>query len=219
MIASIPVVRQPARGSFKAASWCSAALFRVALAAVLVVINTFSTVSAARAEGIPAPTGSWSAEITARVAEDMVEIQVWHDDGRWRQEVRQGDGETVTVVIVRPDTDAVYVFDGGEDTGIVLPYDPAQYGGLTEMPELESEVEGKETVNGVATTRYRFSGLNPLGEPVSGTAWISERGVPMRVIAVSPDSTGTREVQTLEIGPVDTELFEPPVEVEFEDLR
>lgn len=83
-------------------------------------------------------------------------------------------------------------------------------------PALRRDPVGRETVNGVRTTKYRIDHLAADGSRAQGFAWLSAQGVPMRV-----DGTVTRggsgrvtairmELANLALGPQDPALFQVP---------
>jgi hypothetical protein len=83
-------------------------------------------------------------------------------------------------------------------------------------PALRRDPVGRETVNGLRTTKYRIDHLATDGSRAQGYAWLSAQGVLMRI-----DGTVTRggsgrvtairmELSNLALGPQDPALFQVP---------
>jgi hypothetical protein len=137
--------------------------------------------------------------------------------GKHRQEMDQGGMQIVT--ILREDKGVVWSIIGpgmymetafGEEVqgrdpgrGLVLPDD-------TEVVEFEEL--GRETVNGVDTTRYRIL-MRDDERDTEGLYWLSDEKIPMRMQVTPQDGsydTVTIETTDLSIEPQADELFELP---------
>ncbi|MGD9614594.1 MAG: hypothetical protein AB7H90_00695 [Alphaproteobacteria bacterium] len=73
---------------------------------------------------------------------------------------------------------------------------------------------GRETVNGVATTKYAIDRSTPQGR-AEGTLWLSADGIPMRLAGTFTNAKGRGstirwELSGVKTGPQPAALFEPP---------
>lgn len=85
---------------------------------------------------------------------------------------------------------------------------------LLGSPELKKRPLGRETVNGIATTRYAIDQSVAEGR-AKGTLWLSRDGIPMRLAGTftAPQgkvSTIRWELNNIKLGPQPAALFEPP---------
>jgi len=71
---------------------------------------------------------------------------------------------------------------------------------------------GSESVNGVATTKYRMVVTSKRGEPVEGLVWITGDNIPVRMENTSKDSARVFRIDytNLKIGKQSQALFEIP---------
>ena len=81
-------------------------------------------------------------------------------------------------------------------------------------PELKKHPVGKETVNGIATTKYAIDETVPEGR-AAGTLWLSRDGIPMKLTGSftaqkGKVSTVRWELSHIKIGPQPASLFEAP---------
>jgi hypothetical protein len=81
-------------------------------------------------------------------------------------------------------------------------------------PELKKKPIGRETVNGVATTKYAIDETVPEGH-ATGAMWISAEGIPMRLAGKFAQQNGKTsdvhwELKDVKIGPQPDTLFEAP---------
>lgn len=85
---------------------------------------------------------------------------------------------------------------------------PDAGGGNVEMTPL-----GKETVNGVETTKNKVVSTDPQGHKVEGTMWISKEGIMVKGIFTDPSQGNkpvTIDLKNLKIAKQDPGLFEIP---------
>jgi len=85
---------------------------------------------------------------------------------------------------------------------------------LLSHPELTKNPVGEETVNGIATTKYKIDQTLPEGH-AAGALWLSRDGIPMRLAgsftaANGKVSTLRWELRHVKIGPQPAALFEAP---------
>lgn len=159
----------------------------------------------------PATGESWQRPRTDYTAETVMQAdgaeihgRVWASGDKERRELSM-QGQRY-VLIVRRDRGVVwtllpeqrmYVESALGEAGIPA----AGVGG-----EVTRQAMGPESVNGVATTRYRVRGTSADGTPFDGLMWLTGDDVPMRV-----EGEGVRiELSRLAVGPVDPSRFEIP---------
>jgi hypothetical protein len=75
---------------------------------------------------------------------------------------------------------------------------------------LEREARGRETVNGVETTRYHVHGTTADGQPFDGTMWMTDQDIPVRVVTGQGPKRVRLELERLSVGFVDPGRFEIP---------
>jgi hypothetical protein len=117
----------------------------------------------------------------------------------------------------------VFILDGGANKAwlivpalksfIEFPFPPVMT--MLASPILKKTPAGEETVNGVATTKYRIHTTARDGTLADGFAWFSRRGVLMKLqgVVVAPHGHRTSiamEVSQVTEAPQDAGLFIPP---------
>jgi hypothetical protein len=85
---------------------------------------------------------------------------------------------------------------------------------LLSHPELTKNPVGEETVNGIATTKYKIDQTVPEGH-AEGALWLSRDGIPMRLAGSFTATNGKVstlrwELRHVKIGPQPAALFEAP---------
>jgi len=85
---------------------------------------------------------------------------------------------------------------------------------LFNHPDLRKNPLGEETVNGIATTKYKIDETVPEGH-AAGTLWLSRDGIPMRLAGSFTATNGKVstlrwELRHVKIGPQLAALFEAP---------
>jgi hypothetical protein len=85
---------------------------------------------------------------------------------------------------------------------------------LLRSPQLTKNPAGQETVNGIATTKYRIDETVPEGH-ADGALWLSRDGIPMKLAGNFTAKNGKVstirwELDHVRIGPQPAALFEPP---------
>jgi hypothetical protein len=136
--------------------------------------------------------------------------RMWHMPGEQRHEQE--------LPVIRP----VFILRAGSAHGdLVLPQLhtvvefalPREFALLT-SPDLLRRPIGLETVNGVATTKYRIEEDLP-GEHIAGSLWLSRDGIPMRCDGKFEPRNGRPstiywELRDVKLGKQDQALFEVP---------
>lgn len=83
-------------------------------------------------------------------------------------------------------------------------------------PGLRRAPVGRETINGVPTTKYRVDHISTDGSHAQGYAWLSAQGVLMRIDGTVTRGGGSKpavirmELAGLAVGPQDPALFQVP---------
>jgi hypothetical protein len=85
---------------------------------------------------------------------------------------------------------------------------------MLDIQKLKKRPAGQETVNGIATTKYAIDETVPEGR-ATGTLWLSNDGIPMRLAgsftaAKGKVSTVRWELSHVKLGPQPAALFETP---------
>ncbi len=182
-------------------------------AACLAVAAVVAAPSAARAVPWPTAAAAYSAESTIQVGEMRIGGRVWHDHGRERREMNvQGVSQ---IVIMRPDRNTAYMIMPQMNSGFEMDFGAAGLPSPEQMLNgLQPVPEGRETVEGLDTTRYRVSGNAADGSTVEGQVWVTEDGIVMRFEGTARHQDQTQTVrmslQNVVRGPQEASLFEPP---------
>lgn len=136
--------------------------------------------------------------------------------GRHREEMNR-EGMSL-VMIVRQDLGLAWtLLPGGMYMEISLDEDDAEVpvpAGSAAEGIVEFEKLGMDTVNGLATTRYRVVTLED-GEEAEGYVWVTEHWIPVKSEIWMRDDHGFKietEIRELNIGPQDPALFELPAD-------
>lgn len=85
-----------------------------------------------------------------------------------------------------------------------------------DAPDLRRTPVGRETVNGVHTTKYRIDHVSSDGSRAQGFVWLSPQGVLMRIDGTVTRGNGGKpvaismELANLAVGPQDPALFQVP---------
>jgi hypothetical protein len=85
-----------------------------------------------------------------------------------------------------------------------------------DSPDLRRNPVGKETVNGMRTTKYRIDHVSSDGTRAQGFAWLSAQGVLMRIDGTITRRRGGKplairmELANVAVGPQDPALFRVP---------
>lgn len=85
-----------------------------------------------------------------------------------------------------------------------------------DAPDLRRDPVGRETVNGVRTTKYRIDHVSADGSRAQGFAWLGPQGVLMRIDGTMTRGGGGKplairmELANLALGPQDPALFKVP---------
>ncbi len=155
---------------------------------------------------------AYSAERTVVLDGRTYTGTVFHIPGRDRDEQDiQGIAE---VIILDAAAKQGFLFLPMLKTYVTFAFPPL----LAELgdPALRRSPVGQEVVNGVRTTKYRIDHVAADGSRARGFAWVSARGVLMRLDGTITRAHGGRPMQlrmelaNLAIGPQDPALFQLP---------
>jgi len=155
------------------------------------------------------PRADYVADLVLDSGEGVLRGRIWASDGKQRREIEIG-GRT-HVVIHRPDRGVtwvllpeqrMYVERSAAEGG--LPHDRFRGGHLERRPR------GRETVNGVDTTRFDVRGTTAAGEAFEATLWMSAHEIPVRVLGSHEGQSVRMELHELRVGSVSGTRFELP---------
>jgi hypothetical protein len=155
---------------------------------------------------------AYSAERTVVINGRTYSGTVFHIPGRDRDEQDiQGIAE---VIILDAAAKQGFLFLPMLKTYVTFAFPPL----LAELgdPALRRSPMGQDMVNGVRTTKYRIDHVAADGSRAHGFAWVSARGVLMRLDGTITRAHGGRPIQlrmelaNLAIGPQDPALFQLP---------
>jgi len=126
-----------------------------------------------------AETG-WQAHALLKVGGEEISLEVYHDDGRERQETTL-DG-TLQVVILRPGLGRAYILLPEQDQVFEMPI--AEAGVLpfsVGFGDVQAEFLGKKMLGGEKTHHFRVVGPDRLGQHFDGEVWLTPDGIPLRM--------------------------------------
>lgn len=175
------------------------------------LLLAFALTAPARAAGLLEAPISYSATRTVTVDGKTYTGRMFHIPGSERHDQNLLGMEDIFLLNGREA--AGFVVLPALKTMIAFPF-PALMAAL-EDPALAKIPEGEETVDGVATTKYRIDRTAPDGTRGAGDVWITRRGVLMRLAGTvtAPGGHRTRIEMTLsgfKEAPQSAALFVPP---------
>ncbi len=192
------------RPAFGALTWGIAAVLIAVLAAVT---------AGATAPPWPQQQATYSADSSIRAGGVQLEGRVHHDRGKERREMTiQGVRQ---IVILRPDRNRAYLIMPQMNSGFEMDFGAAGFPSPEHyMAGLQPVAEGRETVEGLETTRYRISGTAGDGATMDGHVWVTDDGIIMRMRGTASTQTDTQDIlvtlSNVVRAPQDAALFEPP---------
>jgi hypothetical protein len=179
-------------------------LFRLVLIALLL------TAGPAMAETLGEARIGFTADRTLVIDGRVYQGKIWTMPGKERHEQ--------AIQAFRP----VFLLRANDPLGeVVLPqlHTTVQFAMPPELrlfnhPGLRKDPTGEETVNGIATTKYKIDETVPEGH-AAGTLWLSRDGIPMRLAGSFAATNGKVstlrwELRHVKIGPQPAALFEAP---------
>lgn len=202
------MTRSPSR-SFPLATTCGVALALLLQVEVAQAFVGTIAVGLGRMEDMGEVETAFAADATIETEEATVQSHINYKPGKVRDAVKVGGREMVT--IRRFDIDKMWMIMG---PGMVMEIDPEQ--GSEQAPDyklVSREKVGPETVNGMATTKYKSIYETRDGK-FGGFTWYTEDNIAVKGFLVH-QSKGEKvrlkfELTNLERGPQADSLFELP---------
>ncbi|WP_282606549.1 hypothetical protein [Pelagibius sp. Alg239-R121] len=157
---------------------------------------------------IPQRQASYSADAVLQINQRRIASKVYHHEGRERREFQFGG--MPQVLILQPELNRVVYLLPLISIGMELQLEEGEsLPNLAHFASLKPKTLGRETVNGVAATKYDVERLKAK-EPYTLTLWLTDDGIPVQ--AEASDTRGDyRLIQTnIRRGAQDTALFEVP---------
>ena len=190
---------------------------RVRLLTVFLVLVAGGMAPAAPSFAFLAPdsTAEFSADIELVGNEASVQGRIFVVPGKQRIELDSPLLEHPVVIISDEDRNKAWLLDRVEKSYREHPLDAMPiHLRRDDWANLKRTAVGRETVNGVETTKFAAEGTGPSGNPVEGHIWLSDEGIVVRFAgqelkAGGPvDSRG--DLRNIEVAPQDPALFEIP---------
>ncbi len=172
------------------------------------------------ADKLPMPSVAYSADITETMQGHAYSGHVNVDGNKERRELANANGAK-TIMIIRRDQNRVYDIRPQRNMAIALRMAAAEAAGQTGAPGIDvyafygedATPEGKETIAGQPTTRYRIK-LDSGGLTVNATLWMTEDGIIVKSVgktSVERDSPpASMQLTNIDRKPQDPSLFEVP---------
>jgi len=166
--------------------------------------------ASAGAAGLVEPQIGFTAERTLVIDGHTYQGKIWAMPGKERHE-QQIQG-LKPVFLLRADRPLAEIVVASIKTVVQLEM-PPQFREL-DRGRLKKRPVGRDTVNGIATTKYAVDEVVPEGH-ARGTLWFSRDDIPMRADGTFTDPKGKVttlrwELSNVKIGPQPADLFEPP---------
>lgn len=186
-------------------------IFAPAVAAVLAVCLAWPAVSA------DAPRLEMDVEYSAtRIIEagkERIE-QRYHQRAAMINRMETEMHGQQSIIIMRGDRDLMWTVMPQQRMVMEMRIDPNATDPLNvEIPDPDTwvmEHVGRESVNGIAATKYRVATDDGARTRMRGHMWISDHGIPVRTDLETGGDRILMELHDLVVGPQPTALFEPP---------
>ena len=187
--------------------------------AVLIPMTFVAALAGAEAGELPflKPSVDYSGTRVMDTAQGRIQQQLYWTQDKVRTET-DFQGMSVTN-IVRQDLGLMWIVNAGMSQCLEQSLDQVDAdmglasGDALEAGDVDYEELGKETINGIETTRYRVVSKDA-GEVHRAMFWVTAENIPLKM-QVEPggengDQAVTMTLEDLRIGPVDSSLFESP---------
>jgi hypothetical protein len=166
--------------------------------------------AAAHAASLVEPQIGFSAERTLVVDGHTYQGKIWAMPGKERHE--QTIQGLRPIFLLRADRPLAEIVVASIKTIVQLEMPPQLR--LLDRGRLKQRPVGRDTVNGIATTRYAIDEVVPEGH-AKGMLWFSRDDIPMRADGTFIDPKGKVttvrwELSKVKIGPQPADLFEAP---------
>lgn len=180
---------------------------------LLSLIATLCIAGAVPAQDLP--NVEYSADQTMEHAEGAMQGKVYYAPGKERREMNQGGMNMAN--ITRHDKKVVWMLMPEMKTYMEMPMGagaPASNPGDLSGYKMEHSEVGKETLNGVPTTKSKLVMTAPDGSKLGGFMWSTKEGIMVKMDAISMQEGKKmrikQELTNLKIGKQDPQLFEIP---------
>jgi hypothetical protein len=150
---------------------------RLVLAAPLLAAAALLAPPRAAAGPVPGPQVSYQAvELVEVQGGRSMQATVYRAGLRERREMRS-NGQTVAI-ITRPADEELFMLMPGMNAAMKMNYERAIRDlDSGDLQGFDAEPVGRETVNGLDTTKYRIAGDNGRGTTFDGHAWVTDDGI------------------------------------------
>jgi hypothetical protein len=168
---------------------------------------------AARAATLPPPTDSYAADVSLDVGPSHYAGTVRHDRGRELRTLDTKYGRQT--FLVRPDRGRAWSLQAGFGVALEVELNAPELGiDLGRLYRIEATPRGRETISGLAVTRYRLAGEVVKNSRFEGDVWSTDSGILVKVDGTATDAGHPQPVRMLlsniKRGPQDPSLFEVP---------
>jgi hypothetical protein len=197
-------------------------LVTAALAAMIFVA------APAWADKLPLPKAAYSADVTffAKGRQSVGHINV--DGPKERRQAKNAAGVDKTLIIRRDQGKAGLVYDlkPSHKLAVAMRMAAAEAAGEIGAPGIDIDAfygadaspQGKETIEGLQTTKYAIKIDGGPDLVVNATVWATDDGIIVKMIgktSIDSDNTPSRmELKNIQRGPQDASLFEVPAGLE-----
>ncbi len=163
----------------------------------------------ARAEGLPVPTAEYSADRLIESERGPMTQKVHHAGLKERSETQMAGMQSV--MIIRGDKKTAYMLMPAQKMYMEMDFTKAREQSGTPGEAAEITKEGTETVEGLATTKYK---LVTADKKAAGFMWFTDDGIAVKMDLLSRESAKksrmTMTLKNLQVGDQDDSLFEVP---------
>ena len=174
---------------------------------VLLMLIGFCMALAAPSVRADESTAQYSAIMHMSTERGDVEAKIFVIPGMKRMEMHDA------TQIIRFDKGVMWVLMPKQRMYMENPI-PAAPGGGDNLKYLEKKKLGKETVNGISTTKYKTVAEDPQGNRLEGFSWLTDDGIlvknDMQLEAEGRKMQVKTEISDLKVGQQDPALFEVP---------
>lgn len=179
--------------------------------AAVIAALCLAALAPARADW-PKPQAAYSASGMMETGGLRIPYKVYHDRGKERREMTMEGMEQV--VIALPDEGKMYMLMPAMNMAMEMAMKGNPSAAANEMEAYNPEPLGKETVNGIETTKYRIEADNTGAGAMTGFAWATEDGILVRMEATTAEGRVVFSLDELVRAPQDPALFRLPAGVQ-----
>ena len=185
-------------------------------ASVSIVLLTLLLVSAqlgrAAENALKPPTVDYSGDMITEASGTTRTSKVFHSGDKTRTEM-QSPGHSSVSIMDRSKMEAINL-DPAKKTYIKM--DLSKLGVAQEpsaMNDFKTTLQGKETINGVETSKYLYEGTTN-GADIKGAVWVTKDNIPVRnegtVVTGGNSISVASHLDNLKVEKQDSTLFEVP---------